>query len=74
MSRSSELKKLVSVSATSTSMTGASKEALEQEGALERVPCIHYLVQFKKDMSKAQVQALIDSGSEVNTIHPTFAK
>ena len=30
-------------------------------------------VQFK-DTSEAQVQALIDSGSEVNAIHPTFAK
>ena len=68
MSRASEAKKLVSVSATSTSMTGAREEALE------RIPCIHYSVQFKKDTSKAQVQALIDSGSEVNAIHPTFAK
>ena len=67
MSRASA-KKLVSVSATSTSVTGAREEALE------RVPCIHYPVQFKKDTSKAQVQALIDSGSEVNAIHPTFAK
>ena len=49
-------------------MTGAREEALE------RVLCIHYSVQFKKDTSKAQVQALIDSGSEVNAIHPTFAK
>ena len=49
-------------------MTGAREEALE------RIPCIHYSVQFKKDTSKAQVQALIDSGSEVNAIHPTFAK
>ena len=55
-------------------MTGAREEALKQEEALKRVPCIHYLVQFKKDMSKAQVQALIDSGIEVNAIHPTFAK
>ena len=60
-------KKLVSVSATSTSVTGARKEALE------RVPCIHYPVQFK-DTDKAPVQALIDSGSEVNAIHLTFAK
>ena len=48
-------------------MTDASKEALE------RVPCIHYSVSFK-NTSEAQVQALIDLGSEVNAIHPTFAK
>ena len=51
--------------ATSTSTTGAREEALE------RVPCIHYPVQFK---DKAPVQALIDSGSEVNAIHPSFVK
>ena len=59
-------KKLVLVSATSTSVTGAIEEALE------RVSYIHYPVQFKKD--KNQVQALIDSGSEVNAMHPSFAK
>ena len=55
-------------------MTGVREEALEQEEDLERVPCIHYSVQFKKDTSKAQIQALIDSGSEVNAIHLTFVK
>ena len=55
-------------------MTGAREEALEQEEALERVPCIHYSVQFKKNTNKAQVQALINSGSKVNAIYPTFAK
>ena len=60
-------KKLVSVLATSTSVTGAREEALE------RVPCIHYPVQFK-DTDRAPVQALIDSGSEVNAIHPSFVK
>ena len=67
MSRASEVKKLVSVSATSTLTTGARKEALE------RVPCIHYPVQFK-DTDRAPVQALIDSGSEVNAIHLSFVK
>ena len=61
------VKKLVSVSATSTSMTNASKEALEC------VPCIHDPVQFK-DTDKALVQALINSGSEVNAIHLFFVK
>ena len=39
--------------------------------ALDRVPCIHYPIWFKK--SKVQVQALIDSGSEVNTMTPGYA-
>ena len=47
---------------------------IAREKTLEHILCIHYLVQFKKDTSKAQVQALINSESEVNTIHPTFAK
>ena len=61
-------------------MTGAREEALEweeapeQEKALEHIPCIHYLVQFTKYTSKAQVQALINSGSKVNAIHLIFAK
>ena len=62
-----EVKKLVSVSATSTSITGASKKTQE------RVLCIHYPVRFK-DTDKAPVQALIDLGSEVNAIHPSFVK
>ena len=49
-------------------MTNARKEALE------RVSCIHYQVRFKKDADKAPVQALINSGSEVNAIYPSFAK
>ena len=52
--------------ATSTSTIGAREEALE------RVPYIRYSVQFKKD--KTPVQALINSGSEVNAIHQSFAK
>ena len=61
------VKKLVLVLATSTSMTGAS------EKALERVSCIYYPVQFK-DTDKAPMQALINSGSEVNAIYPSFVK
>ena len=61
------VKKLVLVSTTSTSITSASKEAMK------RVPYIYYLVQFK-DMDKAPVEALIDLGSEVNAIHPSFVK
>ena len=66
MSQTSEAKKLVSISTTSTSMTGPKTEALE------RVPCIYYLVQFKKNT--AEVRALIDLRSEVNAIAPAYAK
>ena len=66
MSGAPEAKKLVSVSTTSTSMTGPRTEALD------RVPCIHYPAQFKKDT--AEVQALIDLGSEVNAMAPAYAK
>ena len=59
-------KKLVLVLLTSTLVTGAREEALEH------VPCIRYLIQFKKD--KTPVQVLIDSGSKVNAMHPSFAK
>ena len=59
-------KKLVSVSVTPMSMTGAREEALEH------VSCIHYPVWFKKD--KIQVQALVDSGCEVNAMHSSFVK
>ena len=48
-------------------MTGANEEALE------RVLCIHYPVQFK-NTDKAPVQALIDSKSKINAIHPFFVK
>ena len=67
MLRASEVNKLVSVSATSTSTTGAREEPLE------RVPCIHYPVQFK-DTDRAPIQALIDSKSEVNAVYPSFIK
>ena len=61
-------KKLVLVSTTSTLVTSTREEALEC------VPYIHYLVQFKKNINRAQVQALIDLGSEVNAINLTFTK
>ena len=53
-------------------MTEASKEAQEVI-VLDQVPCIHYLVQFRKN-NGATIQALIDSGSEVNAITPAYAK
>ena len=70
MPQTTQAKKLVSVSATSASVTGANKEA--QEVILDRVPCIHYPVQFQKD--KEVIKALIDSASKVNAMTPTYAK
>ena len=58
--------------ATSALVTGASKEAPEM--VLDRVPCIHYLVQFQKNKERATIQALIDSASEVNAMTPAYAK
>ena len=60
-------KKLVSVSATSAPVTEASQEDV----VLDRVPCICYPIRFKK--SEVQVQALLDSGSEVNAMTPGYA-
>ena len=57
----------MSVSATSSSVTGVSKEA-----TLVYIPCIHYPMQFRKDDSKTR--ALLDSGSEVNAMSPAYAK
>ena len=60
-------KKLVTVSATSPSVIKASKE---QHMSLKRVPYIHYLLCFCKDI--ASVRALIDLGSEVNAMSPAY--
>ena len=49
-------------------MIEASKE---EHVSLERVPCIHYPLRFRKDT--AGVRALIDSGSEVNAMSPAYA-
>ncbi len=58
-------KKLVAVSATSTSVTDK-----KTEEDLERVPYIRYPVTFKKD----QIEALLDSGSKVNVMNQAFAQ
>ena len=50
-------------------MAGASME--DNPLALDWVPCIRYPIRFKK--SKVQVQALLDSGSEVNAMTPGYA-
>ena len=87
MSSESEggLKKLVSVSATSTLVTETKEEVVEtaevgkgrKEGEgeywnLMRVPCIRYPVTFRK--KSVSMSALLDSGSEVNAIHLTLAR
>ena len=64
----SRAKKLVSVLATSSSVTETSKE---DDVVLERVPCIHYPLRFRKDTTG--VRALVDSGSEVNAMTPAYA-
>ena len=76
------VKKLVSVSATSTPVTETREEATEvdkggaeSEGeypSLARVPCIRYPITFRK--KSVSMSALLDSGSEVNAIHPTLAQ
>ncbi len=57
-----KLKKLVTVSAASTSITEKTEE-------LERVPCIWYPVTYKD-----QTETLLDSGSKVNAISQTFVQ
>ena len=44
---------------------------------LEKVPCIHYPVQFQEDQRQGgqkQVRALLNSGSKVNTMSPAYAE
>ena len=53
---------------TSTPVTESSQKDVV---VLNRVPCICYPMRFKK--SKVQIQALIDSGSEVNAMTPAYA-
>ena len=84
------VKKLVSVLATSTPVTGTREEAIEVAKSIEaaeigkddeeskseypnfaRVPCIRYPITFRK--KSVSMQALLDSDSEVNAIHPTLA-
>ena len=52
-------------------MTGTSEEAQSQQKfILNWIPCIDYPVQFQKH--KVHIQVLIDSGSEVNPIIPSY--
>ena len=62
----------MTVSATSTPVALAREEEVDENlGAnLARVPYICYPINFRKKF----VLALLDSGNEVNAVHPTFAK
>ena len=80
MPRASKAKKLVSVLATFALVTGASKEAQvaqltqkEKKVILDQVLCIHYPIQFRIDKG-ATIQALINSGSKVNTMTSAYTK
>ena len=72
VSQATQAKKLLSVLATFASVTGASKEAQEVI-VLDRVPCIHYPMQFRKNKG-ATIWALINSSSKVNAMTPVYAK
>lgn len=75
MPRTSLVKKLVSVSTISSSITEAGNEALTRFAVivLDRVSCIYYLVQFRKDRNNKRIKALIDSRIKVNVMTPTYA-
>ena len=57
--------------ATFLSVTDASREVPKIK-ILDRIPCICYPVQFRKDKDK-DVLALLDSESEVNAMTPAYA-
>ena len=55
-------------------MINARKKAqITQKVALDRVFYLYYLVQLQKDKG-ATIQALIDSGSNVNAMTPVYIK
>ena len=66
------VKILVTVSATSMPVTVAIEKAVGKNlrSNLVRVSCIRYPINFRK----RSMLALLDSSSEINAIHPAFAK
>ena len=70
MPHAPQAKKLVLVLTTSSLVTGANREALKVR-VLDKIPCICYLVQFRKDKGK-NVSALLDFESEVNAMTPAY--
>ena len=73
-------KKLALVLTTSMLMTEDSEVAiLVRVNELEQVTCIQYPITFPDDITQDGlaldlVSALLDLGSEVNIMHPAFAK
>ena len=53
-------------------MTSTSVTASPKANTLQRVPCIHYPIQFQRDQA-GEVRALIDSDSKVNAMTLAFA-
>ena len=73
----SKAQKLISVYIIFALVTCASKKALmaqvtKKEVILDWLPCIYYPVYFQKD--KTNIQALINSSTEVNTMISFYAK
>ena len=74
------VKKLVSISTISISVTKNSEEAiLVSAKELEQVTCIQYFIAFPGGVTQdglvlGPVLALLDSSGEVNAIYPTFAE
>ena len=71
MSQTPQAKKLVLVLANSLSVTSASKETSKLK-VLDKIFCICYLVQFRKNKSK-DVLSLLGSGSKVNAMTLAYA-
>ena len=69
MHQARQAKKLVSVSATFTLVTGA-KEAPKVR-VMDQISYICYPMQFQKDKSR-DVLALLDFGSKVNAMIPAY--
>ena len=59
-------KTLASVSTTSVLVTNTSGKEVA------RVPCIYYPIQFRENQE--QIRILLNSGSKVNTMSPTFVQ
>ena len=62
----------MSVSITFVPLTDGGEKVV-----LKRVPYIHYPVQFQEDQRQGgqkQVRALLNSGSKVNAMSPSYAK
>ena len=57
----------MSVLATSVPVTDGGEE-------VTRLPCIYYMAWFQDDQGQEQVKTLLDSGSEVITMSPAYAK